>query len=508
MDENKEKLSGASPDDAENIHDEMEELAKVFKEELEKAKQESEGLADGLENLQVEGYNPQSVSLGEKTTPILEDELCEYCGERRRGTEKDPNSPYCQECEEILEKYPYDYRGIIAVIVTVCIAVAAIFCFAISVPLFATMKQADKAADGGHLYTAINKYNNAAEFANNLSAKHKCYNLHKKMAIVCFDMVNMNSAISEIADNIPEPVLKLLTFKEVNNILDASEEMQATAMVAQKYIGQYANVTDETYDKIIADLDALSGKKIYISGAEYHDETEKDFTPDGTETVITADEGWLCMYKYAAAQQMNKEPEIIAGYLQEVADSSDYMKTLVGSLLATTYAGMLEDYEKAEEIANYLKEQNSDSPEYHMIMSVIYRHRDKDYAAAQQVCDIGLKMLSGLPNGESYVMQYGYMLQVQQTLNSIMQDQYEEAYETIKTAYDNLSMTGGLTIQIRDLYAMLALQTKDQKTFDALALEIESYGDESITFTSDVTDYKAGKLTLKEIAESGRYDLI
>ena len=506
MDENKEKLTGSSPD-AENIKDEMEELAKVFQEELAKAKQEAESLTDGLENLQVEGYNPQKVSLGEKKT-ISQDELCEYCGERRRGTEKNPDSPYCSECEETLEKYPYDYRGIIAVIVTVCIAVAAVFCFAISVPLFATMKQADKAADDGKLYTAINKYNDAAEYANMLSSKNKCYNLHKKMAIVCFDMVNMNSALAEIGDNIPDSVLNLLTFKELNDILDDSEKMQATAMVAQQYIGQYAEVNDETYDKIIGHLDALSGKKIYIKGTEYHDETEKDYTPDGSETEVIADEGWLCMYKYAAAQQMNKDPEIIAGYLQDVADSSDYMKTLVGSLLATTYAGLLKDYETAEELANDLKKANAESPEYHMVMSVIYRHRDKDYDKALELCDEGLKMLEALPNGENYMMQYGYMLHVQQTLNFIMQDKYEDAYETIKTAYDNLSLTGGLTIQVRDLYAMLALQIKDQKTFDALALEIESYGDESITFTSDVTDYKSGKLTLKEIAESGRYDLI
>ncbi len=507
MDENKEKLSGASPNDAENIHDEMEELAKVFKEELAKAKQEAESLTDGLENLQVEGYNPQTVSRGEKTT-VSEDELCEYCGERRRGTEKEPDSPYCSECEELLEKYPYDYRGIIAVIVTVCIAVAAVFCFAISVPLFATMKQADKAADEGRLYTAINKYNDASEFANNLSPDKKHYNLHKEMAIVCFDMVNMNSAITEIGDNIPDSILKLLTFKELNDILDSSERMQATAMVAQQYIGQYAEVNDETYDKIIADLDALSGKKIYISGTEYHDETEKDFTPDGTETEVLADEGWLCMYKYAAAQQMNKDPEIIVGYLQDVADSSEYMKTLVGSLLATTYAGMLGEYEKAEELAEYLRETNSESPEYHMVMSVIFRHRDKDYDKSLKLCEEGLAMLEALPNGEDYVMQYGYMLYVQQTLNFIMQDKYEEAYETITLAYDSLSMTGGLTIQVRDLYAMLALQTNDKETFEAVSLEIESYGDDSIAFTSDVTDYQAGKLTLKEIAESGRYDLI
>lgn len=505
MDENKEKITGATPD--ENIHDEMEELAKVFKEELEKAKQEAEEQSAGLENFDIEGYNPQTVSLGNKTTPVSEDELCEYCGERRRGTEKNPDSPYCSECEETLEKYPYDYRGIITVIVAACVIIAAVFCFAINVPLFATMKQADKAANDGRLYTAINKYNDAVEFANNMSPDKKHYNLHKKIASVCFDMVNMNSAITEIGDNIPDSVLNLLTFKELNDILDSSEAMQATAMVAQQYIANYAEVNDETYDKIIADLDALSGKKIYISGTEYHDETEKDFTPDGSETVVIADEGWLCMYKYAAAQEMQKDKKIIAGYLQECADSSEYMKTLVGSLLASTYAGIGE-YDKAEKLIGELKEINAESPEWHMVMSLIYRYRDKDIDKALSVCDEGLKMLQKLPNGDNYVMQYGYMLQVQQALNYMINNKTDEAYEVITAAYDNLSMTGGLTIQVRDLYGILALATGDDKVFEALSLEVESYGDDSIAFTSDVTDYQAGKITLKEIAESGRYDLI
>ncbi len=505
MDENKEKLTGSTSE--EEIHDEMEELAKVFQAELKKAKEEAEDFTKGIENIEVDGYNPQTVSRGEKSTPIPEDQLCEYCGERVRGTEKNPDSPYCSSCEELLEKYPYDYRGIIAVVLTACITVAAVFCFAINVPIFATMKQGDKAVNKGQLYTAINKYNDAVEYANNLNGEKKCYNLHKKIAEACFAIVNMNSALTEIGDNIPDAVINLLTFKDLQDILDSSERMQATAMVAQQYISKYPTVNDETYDKIIAELDALSGKKIYITEDGYHDETEKDFTPDGTETIVMVDEGWLSMYKYAAATEMDKDKKIVAKYLEECANSSEYMKTLVGSLLASTYAGIGE-YDKAETLINEVREINTETPEYHMVMSLIYRYRDKDYAHANQVCDEGLKMLAGLPNGENYVMQYGYMLQLQQTLNYVMQDRIEEAYEAVTEAYDNLSMTGGLTIQVRDLYAILALATGDTECFEALDLEIDSLGDEAYAFTKDVTDYKAGKITLKEIVESGRYDLI
>ena len=105
-------------------------------------------------------------------------------------------------------------------------------------------------------------------------------------------------------------------------------------------------------------------------------------------------------------------------------------------------------------------------------------------------------------------MQYGYILQIQKTLNYIMQDDLQKAYEMAGKAYDNLSMTGALTIPTRDLYALLAWATGDKKTFEALELEIESYGDASIEFSSDITDFKAGKVTLKELVESGRYDII
>ena len=58
------------------------------------------------------------------------------------------------------------------------------------------------------------------------------------------------------------------------------------------------------------------------------------------------------------------------------------------------------------------------------------------------------------------------------------------------------------------MYAILAYATGDKEAFNALELEIDSYGNDSIAFTSDVADFKSGKISLKEIAESGRYDLI
>ena len=42
--------------------------------------------------------------------------LCDCCGERPRGTKKNPDSIFCEECEAILEKYPYDWKGLVTII--------------------------------------------------------------------------------------------------------------------------------------------------------------------------------------------------------------------------------------------------------------------------------------------------------------------------------------------------------------------------------------------------------
>ena len=63
MDENKEKLNGGQDTDTQpdELQQEMEDLARIFKEELDKSKKEAEeSLA--IKDLEVDGYNPQTVS--------------------------------------------------------------------------------------------------------------------------------------------------------------------------------------------------------------------------------------------------------------------------------------------------------------------------------------------------------------------------------------------------------------------------------------------------------------
>ena len=132
----KDKTKNGGQPENNDYREEMEELARIFKEELDKAVQDAEDAAqiDDLDTMEVEGYNPKELSLDESkkpAAPLSEDMLCECCGERPRGTKKNPDSVFCEDCEAILEKYPYDWKGILAIVVVLGIVISAFILFAL-----------------------------------------------------------------------------------------------------------------------------------------------------------------------------------------------------------------------------------------------------------------------------------------------------------------------------------------------------------------------------------------
>lgn len=502
MDENKEKLTGAP--DNEDIRNEMEDLARIFKEELDKAVKDAENAAEAdATTLQVEGYDPRAVAKTSKKKEAAK--LCEICGQRPCGTEKNPDSPYCQDCEELLEKYPYDWKGVLAAIVTVCIMVAAVFLFAIDTPMFSAMKRGDKAYSNNQLYTARAEYDKALnmleedKLGENLS-------LHAKDTLLCYDLLDRETALSNINTYFNDTLLKLPAYKELAVTKENIQNLQATATAIQNHLYNYTTVSDNNYQEIIDMLTSLSGKKIYVKGNNCYDETDEDYTPDGTEEVYIYDQGWLELYKYSVAYEAGKDEKTLIGFLEKASEYKS-LDTLVTPLLATTYVGVGE-YEKAEKLADKILAQNAEGIDYQLVMAMIYRYRDAEYEKAVNICDAGLYTLSDLDNSEVLLPSYGYILEMQKAINYIMLEDYEAAYKAVTQCYNYQNTAGSLTIQVRDMYAMLALETGDTATFEALESEIAEYGEASIGFTTDVTEYREGKTTLKDIVMDGGYDLL
>ncbi len=501
MDENKEKLASTTDDELKN---EMEDLARIFKEELDKAVKDAEEAADvDSTTLEVEGYAPRAVSKTSKKKEAVQ--LCEICGQRPCGTEKNPDSPYCKECEELLEKYPYDWKGVVACIAVVCIAVASMFIFAFNTPVFSVMKAGDEAYKNNQLFSARAEYDKAfnfiseEDFGKNLS-------LHSKDALLNYDLLDRESALTTINTYFNETSLNLPSYKNLAETKEKIETLQATASAIQNYLYNYEAISDNNYQEIIDKLSSLSGKKIYVKNDMCYDELDEDYTPDGTEKVYIYDEGWLYLYKYSVAYEAGKSEEVYVEFIEKAAEF-DSLESLVTPLLATTYVGIGE-YDKAEKLADKIRDLNTEGVDYYLVKTMISRYRDADYQKGIDICDDGLAILKDLDNSSVILPAYGYILELQKCINYIMLEDYEKAYESVTQCYAYQSEMGSFDIQVRDLYAMLALKTGDKTTFEALQTEIEESGEYGVPFTEDVTAYREGKKTLKEIVMDGGYDLL
>lgn len=486
-----------------NYRDEMDELVRIFKEELSKATEEAEENEElDLDYIEVEGYDPKTVSLDEKRRVVVDfDNNCECCGERPRGTKKNPDSIFCEECEAILEKYPYDWKGIVSTIVILGVLILGVINFAVDTPAFSYMKNGDKNLKANKYYSAVSDYD-MAEACIDEGLRENYKNLYAKQIIAGYKAVNMDFVMNGIS-YFDESALKRM--KDVAVIDEEIDLMQATMTIIQQHLADYD--ADE-YDKIIAELDSLSGKKIYEKSGAYYDETDTEYTPDGTEKVYICDEGWLNIYKYATAQTNEKEDKVLIDYLEKSLGHTEYVDRVWTTVLASAYVGT-EQFDKAEALVKNAKDMNAEGVDDNLIMSMLYRYRDKNYQRAVDTCVEGLNSLAELDDGYNLVAEIGYTLSMQKTLNLIMLGKYTDAYESAEECCTyQMDALGTTDSQSRDLWAILALATKNNEKYEELETEIKESGDYGVPFSKDVTDYKNGKITLEEIVMSGRYDLL
>ena len=106
MDESKDKKDGMQPSeeqtdtlaDTEAIQKEMEELAAVFQEELDKATKEAEEAEASLDLVESQMNAVESEEQVEAAAESDEVPLCACCEEKPAGTAQNPDSPYCADC--------------------------------------------------------------------------------------------------------------------------------------------------------------------------------------------------------------------------------------------------------------------------------------------------------------------------------------------------------------------------------------------------------------------------
>ena len=148
------EISEADASQTQDLHDELEDLAKVFQEELDRTKEEARAAAENapvdpeIELSETGGVPSAAEKKPAADEPIPEEELCDCCGEKRRGTAKDPNSPYCSECDAGLRHYPFDFLNIFFAVVAICFVFYGGYVFADHTSTFVAVQKGGQPKSG------------------------------------------------------------------------------------------------------------------------------------------------------------------------------------------------------------------------------------------------------------------------------------------------------------------------------------------------------------------------
>lgn len=520
-----------SSENESSVHDEMEELARIFREELSKSKEEAEkaenetdsDTANGIDALnggyEVEGY---AVTMGEKTNAEPE-EMCECCGERPRGTERDPNSPFCKECAAIMEKYPYDFKGILMLIAVLGTLFVSLITFVQLAPIFSNVYRGKAAYNDKKLYSALSYYSEAESYAieNEISLDFK--NLRRN-EILLFYEIGDDQWVSNSFQN--PAFLCALTLientydvekigdKKISEIFNNITKARANIFMLGTYESDAE--TEEDYNRLMAKYESLIGKKIYISDVKnfdsstVHDDLSDGYKPSDGDIAVDYDEGWVRLFQFDLAERKNKTDDM-ALYIKKAADAStDY--EVYSDILFAQFSFDAENYEQAKTLIERIGERNSESVIYHYLLAKLNRLENKNYSAAKEICLTGLETAAASYKSYDLIAYAGSVLSMEKALNLIMLKDYSGAYASAEEAvsYQN-DFYGSTSPYARDLFAILALATNNKEKYDdlasAVAANVEENGEE-YDFSSYVYDYKNNKISLEEIVQSGYFDVL
>lgn len=501
MDENKELLgNGASaPEDApaapaapeteaQALHDELENLAKVFQAELDRAKADAKAVAENapadpeMELSAPDEVPPASAEKSPVDAPIPEEELCECCGEKRRGTEKDPDSLFCSECDAGLRHYPFDFLNIFFALVALCFVFYGGYVFADHTSTFVAVQKADSLKADKQMYSALDAY---ASAANTMLNNHINGELVYKREILLAYRLGYMSGISEPAANIRAWELSLPHFRGLKTALEVSAEFVQTAQDASALLAPYyaAAPQDIPYEDILAQLDAMKTAEVATTQSDDDTTASADaYTPE----VKKYAPAMLAFYKYYVALFCEKDLETQIAFLEEARDAAPEQIWLYAPLLGELYAKTGRDIEP---ICQLVEAENAedDSP---VLFRVIAKRIAGEYDDAVSLCEAAIADSSDLADE----------LYRQEALIYLAQGKFTDAYSAANAAYQSTSPS----LQLLYTVALSAAAAGQETAYNEVKDLLETNG---YTLSAEVTGFKDGTVTLDQILLEGDYDL-
>ena len=484
------EISEADASQTQDLHDELEDLAKVFQEELDRTKEEARAVAGNtsvdpeIELSETGGVPSAAEKKPAADEPIPEEELCDCCGEKRRGTAKDPNSPYCSECDAGLRHYPFDFLNIFFAVVAICFVFYGGYVFADHTSTFVAVQKADSLKADKQMYSALDAY---ATAANTMLNNHINGEMVYKREILLAHQLGYISSLSEPAANIRTWELSLPHFRSLKYALDDTAAFLTTwdnlGALVEPYL--YEDASKIPYEEVIGKLDAMKTAEVVTeptTAAEGETTTASAYTPEVKAYSAAA----IGFYKYRVAVLCEKDLETQIAILEDIQKETPDYVWLYAPLLGELYAKTGRD---VEPMCKLIEAENAedDAP---TLFRVIAMRIAGQYDEAFALCEERIAALGDLTD-EFYR---------QEALIYLAQGKYNDAYTAVNTAYQNTTPS----VQLCETLALAAAAAGQETAYNEVKELLESSG---YTLSAEVTGYKNGTVTLNQILLEGDCDI-
>ena len=498
MDEN--KVNGSENIDEEILSDEelklraeMDELARTFQEELDKAKAEEEiRAAEQAKEQEILIQELEADVRYDTETPdeIPEEELCECCGEKRRGTKDNPDSPYCRDCERGLRRYPFELLNVLIVLIVLGLSVVACINFAQRTQIYAAAARAQHLEKQKLLYSSYSAYDNVIGL---MKDKELNGELVYQRAVRNMLLIDMVDDMGTYENQFKLFELKLPHLKTAYNTFRTYEGYRLAQLDGYQVLYEEAQkIEDGDYSKlpyaeIVGRIDALlsvSTEDSYKYQESLGEGAEE--SPSYLVKIDNYDPAMMEFFKFYAAALSGQDNEVQIAHLEKIREAYPELTWLYGAFLGDLYNKSGKD---VEELCKQLESYNAEDSTADIIRTTNLRingKRTDAIALAQKNID------KGSPNA--------YEFYRQQAICYLLDGDFDKAYSAAGSGYENYQYS----VQVCEVYAIASIAAGRTDSYDEIVKLFEENG---VELSDEVLAYKDGTVSLEEIFAQGDYDI-
>lgn len=455
---------------SQELNEELENIAELFRTELAKAQEEAANEQETSEESAEDSNQEDEITTAQEE----EIELCACCGEEP----KPENGDYCEKCMEKMRKSPVGFANILIALLVTVMACVSVVTFFQDAEGYAFARDAQNNKSNNLLFSALEDYDAAISFFKTKNIHPK--NLYLESAEVVADTMSngtssMNDVAQRVADGLSNSNPDLFIYKNSVALRDENMVLYGTMKAFYDVMNnaQYSD-TAVSYSSVMADVEALIGTELSVRAID-----------NKTEKIFTADEGMLrfCQYMYAYTSGETKDAE---KYLKMVHELKPDCVWLYAYELAS--ADLKNgNIEEAKELATAIYENNKEEADSYCLNSAIARVSG-DLEGAIEFAEKGIECCPG----DAEILRNKAMAYV--ALGDI-----ENASATINEAlsYNEYGL----------LYYTAIVIENEQGNKESVAEMKKLLEDNGIKLSDRLNSYLGGKITAKQLFTEGSGDV-